>query len=64
MRLDSNSCRLNPVYSFDEVTLFDTIFPVSSYPYRCVNDCISYISTTDIVSIRCKLLRRNVLCHW
>src|SRR5437588_9568431 len=40
------------------------IFPVSSYPDRCVNDCISYISTTDIVSIRCKLVRRNVLCHW
>ena len=64
MRLDYDSRSLNPVYSFDEVTQFDVIFPVSSHPYRCVNDCVPYISTTDIVSICCKLVRRDVLCQW
>src|SRR5207247_9459234 len=62
--LYSDPFRLNPVYSLDEVTLFDLGFPITSHSYCCVNDGISDISTADVVSISCKLIDGDVLCQW
>src|SRR5712692_597035 len=64
MRLDSDPCRLNPLYRLDEVTEFDLSLPISSHSYCCVNDGISDISTADVVSISCKLIDGDVLCQW